>query len=281
MLVEKKPFGMVGTPVAPRGMGNGAPSPMLIMSNRKSAIIPRSILVLDVGGTSVKFLATGQSKPRKIASGNRLTPRRMIDRIRAMTDKWLYDAVAIGFPGQVDASGPRSEPPNLGTGWLGFDFAGAFGHPVKIINDAAMQALGSYEGGRMLFLGLGTGLGTALIADKTIVPLELGELRSHNGSKFCDCLGLKGLHGLGIVKWRRAVRHAVEVLNAAFLPDYVMLGGGNARRIDIPPPNARLGNNNNAFRGGFRLWNLDELPTVAANESMPVALANDAPWRIL
>jgi polyphosphate glucokinase len=227
---------------------------------------PSSILSVDIGGSKIKILATGQGEPRKTPSGKRLTPTRMVEAVRALASGWDYQAVSIGYPGVVGKSGPCSEPGNLGSGWVAFNFAAAFGLPVRIINDAVMQALGSYEGGRMLFLGLGTGLGSALIADHVIVPLELGQLRYGNGEKLGDVLGDRGLKRYGLKFWRRVAEEVTPIFMSAFLADYVVLGGGNSKKLKEPPPGGRLGHNLTAFRGGFRLWHLEDVQTLLMNE---------------
>jgi polyphosphate glucokinase len=211
------------------------------------------ILVVDIGGTNVKMLASGQREPRKFPSGPTLTPRQMAAGVKQAVQGWQYDAVSIGYPGPVRLGQPASEPHNLGKGWVAFNYRAAFGRPVKIINDAAMQALGSYEGGRMLFLGLGTGLGSTLIADGVIQPMELGHLPFRKGT-FEDYLGIRGLEQRGKKKWRAAVEDAVARLVAALQPDTVVLGGGNVKKLKALPPLSRAGVNANAFRGGFRLW---------------------------
>lgn len=243
---------------------------------------PRNILVLDIGGTNVKFLASGQTEPRRFPSGKTLTPRQMVEQVLAQTGDWAYDAVSIGCPGPVGDHGPRSEPLNLGGGWVGFDFAAAFGKPVRILNDAALQALGCYEGGRMLFLGLGTGLGSTLVSDNVIVPLELGELPNAEGRPIWHDLGRRGRKRLGNKAWRRAVCRTVRFCAAAFLADYVMLGGGNVKHLKRLPPGARRGHNSAAFRGGFRLWNLDDVRTLTA-DAHPVGPVTppSAPWRLI
>ena len=213
------------------------------------------ILVIDVGGTHVKVVATGRHPRVKLVSGPRLTPKQMVATIAAATAGWRYDAVSIGYPGPVLNGRPAREPYNLGGGWVGFDFKKAFGRPVKIINDAAMQALGSYEGGQMLFLGLGTGLGSALVSHRgDVIPMELAHLPYKDGGSYEDYIGLAGLERLGKKKWRRHVQIIIALLKAALLADYVVIGGGNARLIEETPPGARIGDNANAFRGGFRLW---------------------------
>lgn len=211
------------------------------------------ILTIDVGGTHVKFLATGQKEKREIPSGKRLTAAEMVRAVLGRTEDWGYEAVSLGYPGLADHKGPREEPENLGGGWVGFDFAAAFGKPVKVLNDAAMQAVGSYEGGRMLFLGLGTAVGSTFIAEKTVVPLELGQLPFREGH-LADYLGRDGLRRLGQEEWQRDLDDALPALRAAFAADYVVLGGGNARLVDPLPEGARRGDNENAFEGGFRLW---------------------------
>ena len=212
------------------------------------------ILVIDVGGTHVKVLATGHKQRVEIPSGPKMTPAKMVSAVRAATVGWKYDAVSIGYPGPVVHGRPIIEPYHLGSGWLGFDFTKAFGRPVKMVNDAAMQALGSYDGGRMLFLGLGTGLGSALIVDNVLEPMELAHLPYKNGRTYEDYVGLRGLKRLGKKKWRRHVMDVVERLKTALEADYVVLGGGNAKLLKKLPSGVRLGDNENAFRGGFRLW---------------------------
>lgn len=212
------------------------------------------ILVVDIGGTHVKLLATGHRTPVKIPSGPDLTPRKMVTAVRKAAAEWTYSKVSIGYPGPVLNGKPVSDPHNLGRGWVGFDFRKAFGHPVKLVNDAAMQAIGSYEGRRMLFLGLGTGLGSALIADGVLEPMELAHLPYKNGRTYEEYIGLRGLKRLGKKKWRRHVADVVTRLQAALGADYVVIGGGNAKFLKKLPEGARLGTNANAFRGGFRLW---------------------------
>ena len=212
------------------------------------------VLVVDVGGTSVKILASGQQTVRKFRSGPALTPQQMVAGVVEAAADWAYDAVSIGYPGPVSRGRLLEEPRNLGVGWVGFDFLRAFGCPVKVINDAAMQALGSYEGGRMLFLGLGTGLGSALITDKVIMPMELAHLPYRKGRTFEDYVGLRGLERLGKTKWRQAVDDVVARLKTALVADYVVLGGGNAKKLAQLPEGARLGDNAHAFIGGERLW---------------------------
>jgi len=213
-----------------------------------------NILVIDVGGTNVKILASGQKDPIKIPSGTTMTAQKMVDEVRKAAAKWKYTAVSIGYPGPVLHGQPVSEPHNLASGWVGFDYSKAFGKPVKMVNDAAMQALGSYDGGRMLFLGLGTGLGSALVVDGVLEPMELAHLPFKKGRTYEDYVGLRGLEKLGKKKWRKNVGEVVETLSKALEADYVVLGGGNAKYMKELPPGARLGNNLNAYTGGFRLW---------------------------
>ena len=215
------------------------------------------ILVIDVGGTHVKVLATGRRQRVEFPSGPRMTPAKMVSAVRAATIGWKYDAVSIGYPGPVVHGRPLGEPNNLGPGWVGFDFKKALGRrPVKIINDAAMQALASYRVKRMLFLGLGTGLGSALIVDGVLEPMELAHLPYKRGRTYEDYLGLAGLQRLGKRKWRRHVSEVVKLLKTALEADYVVLGGGNARLLKKLPLGASLGDNANAFRGGYRLWSM-------------------------
>jgi predicted NBD/HSP70 family sugar kinase len=208
-----------------------------------------------VGGTHVKVQATGRRQRVKFPSGPKMTPAKMIAAVRTATAGWKYDAVSIGYPGVVVHGRPLGEPHNLGRGWVGFDFKRAFGRrPVKMINDAAMQALASYQGKRMLFLGLGTGLGSALIVDGVLVPMELAHLPYKNGCTYEDYLGLAGLRRWGKRKWRRHVNEIVGLLQTALEADYVVLGGGNARLLKRLPAGVRRGDNAKAFRGGYRLW---------------------------
>src|SRR3954467_1611433 len=212
------------------------------------------ILVIDVGGSHVKLLATGRRTPIKVPSGPELTPRDMVDEVRGATAGWKYDAISIGYPGPVRRNKPAKEPVNLGDGWTRFNYQRAFGCPVRMINDAAMQALGSYAGRTMLFLGLGTGLGTTLVSNGIVVPLELGHLPFRDRKSYEETIGEAGLKRTGKRKWRRNVCEIVALLAAATNADYTVLGGGNVRFMDELPPNTRRGSNANAFRGGFRLW---------------------------
>jgi polyphosphate glucokinase len=215
-----------------------------------------NVLVIDVGGTHVKILATGQTEPRKFASGSTLTPRKMVSGVKRLAADWKYDAVSMGYPGPVLNGKPVAEPHNLASGWVAFDFDAAFGHPVNIVNDAAMQALGSYKGGKMLFLGFGTGLGTTLIVDGIVEPMELSHL-PYKKATYEDYVGVRGLAKHGLHKWRRHVDDVVKLLVAALEPDDVVLGGGNVKKLKDLPPGCRAGDNANAFTGGFRLWEQD------------------------
>jgi predicted NBD/HSP70 family sugar kinase len=217
----------------------------------------KKILVIDIGGTSIKLRATGHRTTVKIPSGPTLTPARMVRMVRQAVDGWEYSAISIGYPGPVSRGRPESEPKNLGRGWVGFDFRKAFGRPVKLINDAAMQALGCYRGGRMLFLGLGTGLGTTLIVDGVVVPMELAHLPYKKGRTYEEHVGKAGLKRSGKRKWRREVADVTARFRAALKADYVVLGGGNAKLLGRAPAGTRLGTNANAFIGGFRLWRTD------------------------
>ena len=212
------------------------------------------ILVIDIGGTNIKVYATGHLEPVKIPSGPRMTPKKMVKEVKEATADWDYSAVSIGYPGPVAHGKPFHEPANLGAGWVGFDFGKAFGCPVKIVNDAAMQALGSYRGGRMLFLGLGTGLGSALIVDGVLEPMELAHLPYKHGKTFEDYVGAAALKRKGEKKWKKCVLEVVAQLKAALQTDYVVLGGGNSKRLSVVPRDIYLGDNSNAREGGFRLW---------------------------
>lgn len=212
------------------------------------------VLVIDVGGTNVKMLATGQKDSRKYPSGPTMTPRKMVRLVKKLVRDWKFDCVSLGYPGPIINGHPLREPHNLGGGWVGFNFRSAFGCPVKIINDAAMQALGSYKGGRMLFLGLGTGLGSAMIVNGMLEPMELAHLIYKNGKTYEDYLGLRGLKRYGKKKWRHYVAKITKSLKTALEADYVVLGGGNSKKLKQLPPGTRFGNNKNAFLGGFCMW---------------------------
>jgi len=212
------------------------------------------ILVVDVGGNNVKLLATGHKAPQKFASGPDLTPARMVAGIKKTIPDWNWEVATIGYPGSVRDGRPALEPKNLGEGWLRYNYRRAFGKPVRIINDAAMQALGSYEGGRMLFLGLGTGLGAALVLEGLVQPLEIAHLQYREGKTYEQFLGKRAQDQMGKKRWRKMVDEIVMALYAAFQVDEVVLGGGNAKQLKEIPDVARLGSNRNAFAGGFRLW---------------------------
>jgi polyphosphate glucokinase len=223
------------------------------------------VLVIDVGGTNVKALLSGADTPRKFESGPTLTPAKMVAGVKAMTRDWRYEVVSIGYPGPVLHSRPIVEPYNLGRGWVGFNFERAFGCPVKVLNDAAMQALGSYKKGKMLFLGLGTGLGTAIVIDGIVEPMELGHLPYKKGT-YEDYVGRRSLEKRGKKKWRKHVLEVVEKMRQALEPDEVVLGGGNVKKLKELPPRCRAGDNLNAFLGGFRLWDADGLPRRAPSK---------------
>jgi polyphosphate glucokinase len=212
-----------------------------------------NVLVIDVGGTHIKLLVTGETQHREFDSGPTMTPAEMVAGVETAAAGWKYDVVSMGYPGPVLRGKPLADPVNLGKGWVGFDFESAFHCPVKIINDAAMQALGSYHGGRMLFLGLGTGLGSALVVDGILEPMELAHL-PYKKATFEDYVGIRGLKRLGKKKWRKNVAEVVARLSAAVQAEEVVLGGGNVKRLKELPPHCREGDNTNAFIGGFRLW---------------------------
>lgn len=212
------------------------------------------MLVVDIGGTHVKFLASGASERRTVDSGSELSAAAMVEQVLAQTQDWEYEAVTLGYPGPVVENRILAEPVNLGPGWVDFDFEAAFAKPVKLINDAALQALGSYQGGRLLFLGLGTGLGTAMVYPQQIVPMELAHL-PYRKATFEDYVGLRGLEKYGKRKWRKRVAEVVAILRAALVADEVVLGGGQTKKLKDLPEGCRLGENAHAFEGGFRLWN--------------------------
>jgi polyphosphate glucokinase len=225
------------------------------------------VLVVDVGGTHVKVLVTGEKEPRQFDSGPALTAEEMVAGVGRVAADWKYDAVSIGYPGPVLHGRPVLDPHNLGPGWVGFDYRAAFGCPVKVVNDAAMQALGSYCGGKMLFLGLGTGLGSCMIVEGVVEPMELGHLPYRDGGTFEDYVGIRGLEKHGLAQWQRDVEDVVRRLIAALEPEDVVLGGGNIHKLDTLPPGCRPGDNANAFLGGFRLWE----PTRAGQASRTTA----------
>jgi len=223
---------------------------MTAAGKRKS----HGVLVIDVGGTHVKMLVSGQPEPRKFDSGPKMSAEKMVKQVKAAIRDWHYDRVTVGLPCPIVNGHPLREPHNLADGWMKFNFSTAFGLPLKIINDAAMQALGSYQGGSMLFLGLGTGLGSAMIVNGILEPMELAHLLYRKGKTYEDYLGLRGIERLGKKKWRKQVAKVVKKLKTALEADYVVLGGGNSKLLKDIPPGARLGSNGNAFLGGFRLW---------------------------
>lgn len=234
------------------------------------------MLAIDIGGSHVKTRVSNRREMRQFESGPDLTPKKMLKRVHALTGDWTYDAVSIGYPGVVLHGKIVAEPYNLGSGWVGFDFRKAFGRPTHIINDAAMQAIGSYEGGRMLFLGLGTGLGSAMIIDGVVEPMELAHLQYNKGRTYEEYVGARGLKRLGAKKWRAAVEEVVEKLSSVLQTDYVVIGGGNARRLKRLPKNARLGNNDFAFIGGFRMWRNDAHSRVAGTRAAQRQFKNSA-----
>lgn len=219
------------------------------------------ILVIDVGGSHVKVLLSGEATPRKFESGPGMTATEMVKGVKKITSDWKYEAIAMGYPGPVVRNRPVLDPYNLGKGWVGFHYEQAFGCPIKIVNDAAMQALGSYRKGRMLFLGLGTGLGTAMVVDGMIEPMELGHLPYKKGT-YEDYVGLRGLKKRGKKKWRKYVADVVKRLSVALEPDDVVLGGGNVKKLKTLPPHCRAGDNANAFLGGFRLWDVEPAKSI-------------------
>jgi polyphosphate glucokinase len=216
--------------------------------------IKKRVLAIDIGGSHVKTKISGRREMRQFVSGPTLTPRRMVAKVLALNGDLKYDVISIGYPGVVVHGKIITEPYNLGRGWVGFDFRKAFGRPTHVMNDAAMQAIGSYEGGRMLFLGLGTGLGSTLIVDDVVAPMELAHLPYKRKRSYEDYVGDRGRARLGPKKWRKVVGEIVEQLREALEADYVILGGGNARKLKKLPKNTRLGNNDFAFVGGFRVW---------------------------
>lgn len=218
-----------------------------------------SVLAVDVGGSHVKALLSGEREPRRFDSGPDLTPKEMVEGVRKVVDGWLFERVSVGIPTPVHGGMPFAEPVNLGKGWVGFDYEGAFRVPTKVVNDAVMQAIGSYDGGRMLFLGLGTGLGSALIVDGIVEPLELAHLPFRKKT-FEDYVSARALKKHGKKRWRNTVFEVVERLSGALEPDYVVIGGGGADKLNELPPNARRGDNERAFAGGFRLWDPDWIP---------------------
>jgi polyphosphate glucokinase len=220
----------------------------------KRGISTKNILTIDVGGSRVKFMTSGIGKKREFPSGSQLSAEAMVKKVKDLTKDWPHDVISLGYPGPVLRNRPIAEPYNLGHGWAGFDFASAFARPTRVVNDALMQALGNYKGGRMLFLGLGTGLGSAMIVDGVLQPMELGHLPYRKGKTFEDYVGAAGLKRLGRKKWQRTVTDVLKRLADALQPEYIVLGGGNAKKIGRLRRRMRLGKNNGAFIGGFRLW---------------------------
>lgn len=212
------------------------------------------VLAIDVGGTHVKILATGQKRKRAMVSGPKLTAAQMVAGVKRLATGWQYDVVSVGFPGPIAHHRPAREPYNLGSGWTVFDFEEAFGKPVRMLNDAAMQAVGSYKGGRMLFLGLGTGLGSAMVIEGGVAPMELAHMPYKKGRTFEDYVGVRALNRLGKGKWRKEVAAVIECFHLALQPEYIVIGGGNAKKLKQLPDHCELGDNANAFVGGFRLW---------------------------
>ena len=222
-----------------------------------------AVLVVDVGGNHIKVLASGEQESRRADSGPNMTSAQMVEAAKKLADDWTWDSVSVGIPSPVHGGRVVAEPVNLGKGWVDFDYESAFGKPTKVVNDAAMQALGSYEGGKMLFIGLGTGLGSAFVANGFVQPMELGHL-PYKKATFEDYAGRAGLDRRGKERWLSDVADIVAKLTAALEPDYVVLGGGNAKKLDELPPNARLGANSDAFTGGFRLWDPDSPAQITA-----------------
>jgi polyphosphate glucokinase len=221
---------------------------------RKKKISRRTVLAIDVGGSHVKVMTNKERTKREFVSGRHLSAKAMVKGVKKLTSDWSYDVITVGYPGPVVRNRPLADPFNLGSGWKLFDFEKAFGRPTRVVNDATMQALGSYQGGRMLFLGLGTGLGSTIIDDGALEPMELGHVPYRKGRTFEDYAGIRGLQRMGLKKWRKRVTEIVKDLTAAFEPDYVVLGGGNVAKLDKLPPKTRRGNNSDAFEGGFKLW---------------------------
>src|SRR5215475_10130828 len=235
------------------------------------------VLAIDIGGTNVKILATGQGERQEFESGPKLTPQSMVANVKKLAKDWKYDLVSIGYPGRVRSNRPIAEPRNLAKGWVGFNFEAAFKRPVKIINDAAMQALGNYRGGTMLFLGFGTGVGSAMVVEGAVVPLELGQLSYKKGTVE-DYLGLRGLQRLGKKKWRQEVAYCIGRLVPALHLDDVVLGGGNVKKLKKLPEGSRGGDNVDAFLRGFRLWEDDRLPHVQQKKALSAVQKKSSPY---
>lgn len=231
------------------------------------------VLVIDIGGTHVKVASTDKPVPIKLPSGPAMTAKQMVGDVLTATENWEYDCISIGYPGPVVHDRPLAEPHNLGAGWVGYPYKTAFPKPIRFINDAAMQALGGYQGGRMLFLGIGTGLGSAMIVDKVILPLELAHLPYKNKHTYEEYIGLAGLERRGKARWRKSVLDVIALLNAALLCDYVLLGGGNAKLMKDLPPGIIIGANSNAILGGLRLWDQPAPSSVAVTPSPSTSTA--------
>ena len=229
----------------------------------------KSTLAIDIGGTHVKIRIPSEPAKREFESGPTLTPKQMVDGVKKLSAGWKFDSISIGLPAPIRNNKPVKNPVNLGPGWVDFDYDADFGLPVKIINDAAMQAVGSYKAGRMLFLGLGTGLGSCLIVDHSIVPLELAHMPYRKGKTFEDYVGLRGLDKLGKKRWRKQVSEVCDILYAALLPDEIVIGGGNVKNLKELPDHCRAGDNANAFEGGFRLWQKDWASAVPEYDDKP------------
>jgi polyphosphate glucokinase len=229
----------------------------------------KSTLAIDIGGTHVKIRIPSEMEKREFESGPTLTPKQMVDGVKKLSTGWKFDSITIGLPAPIRNNKPVKNPVNLGPGWVDFDYDADFGVPVKIINDAAMQAVGSYKAGRMLFLGLGTGLGSCLIVDHSVVPLELAHMPYRKGKTFEDFVGLRGLKKLGKKRWRKQVSEVCDILYAALLPDEIVIGGGNVKNLKELPDHCRAGDNANAFEGGFRLWQKDWASAVPEYDDKP------------
>lgn len=229
----------------------------------------KSTLAIDIGGTHVKIRIPSEPEKREFESGPTLTPKQMVDGVKKLSTGWKFDSITIGLPAPIRNNKPVKNPANLGPGWMDFDYDADFGVPVKIINDAAMQAVGSYKAGRMLFLGLGTGLGSCLIVDHSVVPLELAHMPYRKGKTFEDFVGLRGLKKLGKKRWRKQVSDVCDILYAALLPDEIVIGGGNVKNLKELPDHCRAGDNANAFEGGFRLWQKDWASAVPEYDDKP------------
>jgi polyphosphate glucokinase len=229
----------------------------------------KSTLAIDIGGTHVKIRIPSEPEKREFESGPTLTPKQMVDGVKKLSTGWKFDSITIGLPAPIRNNKPVKNPVNLGPGWVDFDYDADFGVPVKIINDAAMQAVGSYKAGRMLFLGLGTGLGSCLIVDHSVVPLELAHMPYRKGKTFEDYVGLRGLKKLGKKRWRKQVSDVCDILYAALLPDEIVIGGGNVKNLKELPDHCRAGDNANAFEGGFRLWQKDWASAVPEYDDKP------------